>query len=147
MDEALAINRETGTDHWKKAIDKEMSKVKVAFQARHDLSVGQCHAGQQLIGYTEIRCHMIFDVKMDFTRKARFVAGGHLMDAPSSVTYSSVVSRDSVCIAFLVATLNGLDVMTWDIGNAYLNAACRKKVWFVGGTENGNDKGQVMVVT
>ena len=90
---------------------------------------------------------MIFDVKNFFTRKARFVAWGHLTDAPSSVTYSSVVSHDSVRIAFLVAALNGLDVMACDIGNAYLSAPCRKKVWFVGGTENGNDKGQVMVVT
>ena len=62
---------------------------------------------------------MIFDVKMDFTRKARFVVGGHLTDAPSSVTYSRVVSRDSVCLAFLVAALNGLDVMACDIGNTY----------------------------
>ena len=82
---------------------------------------------------------MIFDMKMDFTRKAQFVAGGHLTD--SSVTYSSVVSHDSVRIAFLIAALNGLDVMACDIRNAYLNAPCREKVWFVGGTENGNDKG------
>ena len=26
--------------------------------------------------YKHIDCHMIFDVKMDLTRKARFVAGG-----------------------------------------------------------------------
>jgi hypothetical protein len=33
--------------------------------------------------YQEIRCHMIFDVKMeDFRRKVRFVAGGHTTDAP-----------------------------------------------------------------
>jgi hypothetical protein len=31
-------------------------------------------------GYTFIRCHMNFEVKMDFTRKARFVAGGHMTD-------------------------------------------------------------------
>ena len=29
------------------------------------------------VGYQKITCHMIFDVKMDFYRKARFVAGGH----------------------------------------------------------------------
>ena len=57
------------------------------------------------------------------------------------------MSHDSVRIAFLAAALNGLDVMACDIGNVYLNAPCREKVWFVGGTENGNDKGQVMVVT
>jgi hypothetical protein len=35
---------------------------------------------------------MVFDVKVDVTRKARFVAGGHKMEAPKSITYSSVVT-------------------------------------------------------
>jgi len=29
-------------------------------------------------GYQYIQCHMIFDIKMDLTRKARLVAGGHM---------------------------------------------------------------------
>ena len=76
---------------------------------------------------------MVFDVKMDFTRKARFVAGGHLTDDPTTITYSSVVLRDSVRIALTIAERNGLDVMCCDMGNAYLNAPCREKVWFLGG--------------
>jgi hypothetical protein len=43
-----------------------------------------------MIGFQEIKCHIIFDVKMDFTRKARFVAGGHLTQPATSSTYSSV---------------------------------------------------------
>jgi hypothetical protein len=40
-----------------------------------------------LIGYQEIKCHIIvFDVKMDIQRMARFVAGGHTTTAPSSIT-------------------------------------------------------------
>ncbi len=35
----------------------------------------------ELRGFQEIECHIIFDVKMDFTRKARFVAGGHMTEA------------------------------------------------------------------
>jgi hypothetical protein len=50
--------------------------------------------------YQEIRCHMIFDIKMeDFRRKARFVAGGHTTDTPYAMTYASVVSRESVRVA------------------------------------------------
>jgi hypothetical protein len=79
------------------------------------------------VGYKWIRCHMIFDVKMDFTRKARFVAGGHMTDPPSAITYSSVVSRDSVRIAFMLASLNGLSLSATDIGNAYLNAEGEKR--------------------
>ena len=37
--------------------------------ACEDLNRLDIHAGKQLIGYTKIVCHMIFDVKMDFTRK------------------------------------------------------------------------------
>ena len=48
---------------------------------------------------------MIFDVKLDFTRKARFVARGDLTTTTPDVTYSSVVSRDSVRLSFLIAGL------------------------------------------
>jgi hypothetical protein len=61
---------------------------------------------------------------MDFTRKASFVAGGHLTEAPGSITYASVVSRDSIRLAFLIAGLNDLDVLAGDVTNANLNAPC-----------------------
>ena len=93
----------------------------------------------QLRGFQEIKCHIVFDVKMDFTQKARFVAGGHMTVPPNSLTYSSVVSRESIKIAFLIAALNGLDLMSCDIGNAYLNAKCQEKIWFVAGAKCGPD--------
>ena len=68
---------------------------------------------------------MIFDVKMDFTRKARFVAGGHTTDMPGLITYSSVVSRNSVRLAFLIAGLNDLNVLAGDVTNAYLKAVLK----------------------
>jgi hypothetical protein len=49
-----------------------------------------------------------------------------------------MVSRDSICLAFLIADLNDLDIMACDVGIAYLNAACREKVWFVVGSEFGS---------
>ena len=83
---------------------------------------------------------------MDFTCEACFVASGHTTEAPSSITYSSVVSRDSIRIAFLIAALNDLDIMSCDLENAYLNAPCREKIWFEGGLECGEDKGKVCVI-
>jgi hypothetical protein len=47
-------------------------------------------------GYKKIPIHWIFDIKMDFTREARLVAGGHVTDPMVFQTYSSVVSRESV---------------------------------------------------
>ena len=62
---------------------------------------------------------------MDFTRKARFVAGGHMTDPPVIMTYSSVVSRDSARIGFLLAALNDLELVAADIGNAHLQATTK----------------------
>lgn len=54
----------------------------------------------------------------DFTRKARFIARGHMTSAPNSLTYSSMALHESVKIAFLMAALNNLDIMSCDIGTA-----------------------------
>jgi hypothetical protein len=99
-----------------------------------------------LIGFQEIECHIVFDVKMDFTRKAHFVAGGHTTTTPSSMTYSSVVSRDSIRLAFLIAALNNINIMSCDLENGYLDAPCHEKIWFEGGIECGEDHGKVCIV-
>jgi hypothetical protein len=75
------------------------------------------------------------------------VAGGHMTETPESITYSSVVSRDSIRIAFLIAGLNDMDVLAGDVTNAYLNAPCREKIWFEGKLETGSDSGKVLVLT
>ena len=74
----------------------------------------------KLVGYQHITGHIIFDVKLgkNFRRKARFVADDHKTNFPSLVTYSCVVSRESVQICFTIAVLNDLDVLTDDIENA-----------------------------
>jgi hypothetical protein len=73
------------------------------------------------IGYKWICGHLIFDVKMDFTHKVRYVAGGHMANPPATLMYSSVVSRDSMRIALLIAVLNNVKLFATDIGNAYLD--------------------------
>ena len=74
------------------------------------------------------------------------VAGGHTTTTPSSITYSSVVSRDSVRIALTIAALNGLKVRACDIQNAYLTAPCRERIWTVAGPEFGSDAGKNMLI-
>ena len=147
---ALQIDRDTQTDFWEKAINKEMKKASVAYEEVPGYTPDEVRDNQvpTMRGFQEIICHIIFDVKMDFTRKARFVANGSTTETPVGICYSSVVSRDSVRIAFLVAALNDLDVFACDIGNAYLNAKCREKIWFEAGVECGKSlKGRVMKLT
>ena len=95
----------------------------------------QIHDGtlKDLIGYQQITGHIIFDVKLGegFRRKARFVGDGHKTRTPSSVTYSSVVSRDSVRIMLMIAALNNLEIEGADIENAYSTVPYREKVWII----------------
>ena len=107
--EALAIDRKNGNTLWADAIAKEMKNVRVAFKILPD--------GEKApIGYQKIPCHMVFDIKMeDFRRKARLVAGGHKTDAPATITYASVVSRETVRVALTIAALNDLEVKAGDV--------------------------------
>jgi hypothetical protein len=99
------------------------------------------------VGSTWIPCHLSFDVKLDLTRKARFVAGGQWTDTPTQLTYSSVVTRESVRIAFLIAVLNDLEILSADIGNAYLQAPTREKVHMTASHKFGPNRiGQTIII-
>jgi hypothetical protein len=54
--------------------------------------------------------------------------------------YSSVVSRDSVHLAFLIAALNDLEILSADIQNAYLNAPTKERIYRIVGPEFGQGK-------
>jgi hypothetical protein len=82
----------------------------------------------------------------NFRRKARLVANGNETEAPPTMTYSSVVSRDSVRIVFLIAALNDLKLLSCDIQNAYLTADCCERIYCIAGPEFGSEKGSIMIV-
>ena len=126
---------------WWDAIMTEMKNVRIAFE-EYEGDI------KDLVGYQKVKCHIVFDVKLgeNFRRKARLVAGGHTTDAPASITYSSVVSRDSVRIALTIAALNDLDILGCDIQNAYISAPCREKIYCIAGAEFGSEKGKVMII-
>ena len=142
VEEAIQIDTVNGNTFWWDAIMKEMKNVRPAFEVfegpKEDIP----------IGYQQVKCKMIFDVKLgeNFRRKARLVGGGHTTRTPASITYASVVSRDSVRIALTVAALNELDILACDIQNAYLTAECREKIWTVAGPEFGSEKGSIMLI-
>ena len=79
--------------------------------------------------HKQVTFHMICDIKMDFTRKAILVAEGCRTPNPVTSTYSGVVSRESVRIAFTYAALNGLDVWAADVKNAFLQAPYSEKYY------------------
>ena len=73
------------------------------------------------------------------------MADGHKTDPPASLTLASVISRDSVRIALIVAAFNDLRVLACDIQGAYLNANCRERIYTMAGPEFGSEQGSVMI--
>ena len=140
VEEALALDKKNGNTLWQDAIALEMKNVRVAFKILED--------GQRVPrDHQQIRCHMIFDVKMeDFRRKARFVAGGHTTETPKTLTYASVVGRETVRLALTLAALNDLEVKAADIMNAYITAPVTEKIYTVLGSEFGADAGKTAII-
>ena len=140
VEEALEIDKETSTSFWRLAIEKEILNVKQAFEFQPDDKLVP-------VGYKWILLQMKFDLKINFTCKARLVTGGHLTGPPTTLTYSSVVSRESVRQAFLISALNDLNILNADIGNAFINSMTKEKVYTAAGKEFGECTGQTIFIT
>ena len=142
VEEAKRLDQENGDSLWWEAICNEIRNVRPAFE------VWEKDVDHIPPGYQQIKCHMIFHVKVgeNFRRKARFVAGGHTTETATSLTYCSVVSRDLLRIILLTVALNGLQVMVCDIHNTYLRANCRDKIWTYVGQEFGSEHSQPMII-
>ena len=56
--------------------------------------------------------NMIFGINLDtgFTHKARFITYKHKFYTPPVMAYALVISRYSVWVVWMLASLNGLDV-------------------------------------
>ncbi len=66
--------------------------------------------------------------------------------APATITYASVVSHETVCIALLTAALNDLNVKVGGVLNVYITAPMTEKVWTVLGPEFGIDAGKSVII-
>ena len=65
---------------------------------------------------------------------------------PKDSVYSGVVSLRSVHLVCFLAELNGLELMAADIGNAYLEAKTKEKIYVIAGPEFGEQKGHTLVI-
>ena len=76
---AIEPERLNGNDFWRKSIELEMGKAKIAFQTVDGFTPDECRLNKAFFGYQDIKGHWIFESNIDgkFTRKTQFVAGGH----------------------------------------------------------------------
>ena len=121
--EALKLDKENGNTLWADAISAEMKNVKVSFNILDDGEMAPRD-------YQFVKCPMIFDIKMENSRrKARLVSGGHMTTVPADVTYASVVLRETVRIDLNLSARNDLQVKCGDVLNAYITAPVNEKMW------------------
>ena len=144
----MQIDKEAGNDYWERAINKEMSKLNVAWKRVDVVTPEQSRLGsvKELIECQDINCNIIFDSLKGFPQKARFFTGGHTTESQNSINHSSLLYYDSICIGFLLASLHVIDITDIDMDNDHLNAPCAEKIWFVCGNEYREDKCRVLLI-
>ena len=89
VEETAILDENNGNSLWKNSTNKNMnySYLTLKLLDKH---------GKISVGYTKITCHLVFDLNLDKTRKSRYLAGCHLADIPTYMTYSSVMYHDAV---------------------------------------------------
>ena len=88
----------------------------------------------------------MFDVKHDGRHKAQLVADGNLTEVPLSSVYSGVVSLRVIRLVLFIAWINNLQSWATDVGNAYLEANTKEKVYTIAGPEFGELEGHVLLI-
>jgi len=78
--------------------------------------------------------------------KPLHVAGGHLTDIPIDSVYLGVVSLRCLCIVTFLAKLNDLDLWATDVGNAYLEALTKEKIYIIASPEICKLEGHIIII-
>ena len=125
VNEAYTIDEKNGNTIWQHDIQKEIENVKIAFQT---IPEGKKPSN----GFQYVNCHMVFNIKMEnFQRTAYQVARGPMNLTTETITYSSLVTKETVCITLTIVVLHDLEVKAADVLNAYVMAPNHENIWTV----------------
>ena len=148
--QALQLDEQNGNSKWYDATKFEMCQIS-EYKVFQENGKAQIDPKSRKVsnapdGYQKIRVHLIFAVKHDGRHKAKLVAGGHLTPDPIESIYSGVVSIRSPRLVIFLAKLNNLEAWGADIGNAYLEAKTKEKLYVVAGPEFEELEGHILVI-
>ena len=141
-EQAIQFDLENGNTLWQDAMKLEMEMMK-EYQVFESKGIG---GRPPSADYRKIRVHFVFAVKHDGRHKARLVAGGHLTPPPATSVYSGVVSLRSLRLVIFLAELNDLQLWGGDIGQAYLEAKTKEKLYIVAGKGFGDLEGHTLII-
>ena len=140
-EQAMELDKANGNTKWRDSEIIELNQI-----GEYEVFIDKGKGYIPGPGWKKIRCHIVYAVKHDGRHKARLVAGGHLTDTPIDSVYSSVVSLRGIRLLTFIAELNDCEVYATDIGNAYLEAYTKEKVYIVAGPEFGELEGHVLLI-
>ena len=102
------LDTENGNRLRQNAHDKEIFNVSIDFEI---LENGKPAS----VGWTKTSRHLIWDLKINFTRKERWIYDRHHPPDPKQSNYTKVVARESILIALTFAALNEIEVTAADV--------------------------------
>ena len=145
---ALQLDVQNGNTKWKDAKDLEIKQIEEyqVFQGHGKGSYEKDKVINAPKGHQKIWVHIVLDDKYYGKFNARLVAVGHLTKEPTETVYSGVVSLRNLRLAMFLAELNNLQLWGADVGNAYLQALTKEKLYILAGPEFEELQGHVPVM-
>jgi hypothetical protein len=142
FNDALRLDRVNGNNLWEEAIKTELEQIN---SCNTFTDYGKDSPPPK--DFKKVPVHFGFDIKFDLRRKARLVAGGHLTKPIyNNAPYSGIASLKSIRTCIFLAELNGLSLCAADVGNAYLEAETKEKLFIIAGPEFGKLEGNTLIV-
>ncbi len=151
--QAMQLDKENGNNNWREAEKKEIAQQQ-EYNTYRDIGKG----AKPPPGYQFAPLHFVYAISLkNFVQddgnkqgilryKARLVGGGHVTETPVDGTYSSVITLRGVRIVIFLAELNDMQIWATDVGNAYLEARTREKIYTCAGPEFGDLQGHTLLV-
>ena len=139
---------ENGNHKWQDAVDFEMAQIK---EYRVFKEYGKAEwKGKTTTntspGHQKIRVHFVFAVKHCGKFKVRLVAESHLTKERTESVYSGVDSLRGLRLVMFLAELNKLQLWGGDIGNAYLEALPKEKLYINAGPAFGELQEHILII-
>jgi hypothetical protein len=131
---AVLLDNRNGNTKWQDAAKLEFDQLD-EYSTFEDY--GDSNTSAPPAGYKKMRIHLVFDVKHDGQHKVRFVADGHLTEIPLD---------SAVRIVLFLAKLNKVNVWATNIGNAYLEAETKERIYIIARSKFRSRKGRILII-
>ena len=138
----LRLDAVAGNRAWQGAVEKEIAAL-----IFHDCFDFKSPDYKPPGEFQFCRLHFVYDIKPDLRYKARLVCDGSRVDPRGLSTRATVVKGISVRLLDIIADSQNLDVLCGDIGNAFIQANTKEKIYTRCGSEFGDRAGAIAIIT